>query len=62
MHFVIPWSHDISSEPDSSAELSRLMKEPPLTPEQYARQRAKRGEVRRKVEELKVAREQEDLW
>jgi hypothetical protein len=55
-------SNRANGEPDSIATLSSLMKEPPTTREQHAQRLAKRGDVRRRVEDLLLAKQSQDLW
>lgn len=50
-------------EPDSSVNLSALMKAPPTSKEAHAERMSRRGETRRRVEDLMLARSQSsDLW
>jgi hypothetical protein len=51
-----------NSEPDSMAPLSSLMKDPPSTREQHLQRMAKRGDTRRQLEDLLLARENRDPW
>jgi hypothetical protein len=51
-----------NGEPDSAATLSSLMKDPPVTREQHSQRMAKRGDVRRKVEDLLLEKASQDLW
>ncbi|MBV8467394.1 MAG: hypothetical protein JO218_15740 [Burkholderiales bacterium] len=57
-----PIHRGTNSEPDSLVSLSSLMKEPPSTREQHLQRMAKRGDVRRQLEDLMLARENRDLW
>ncbi|WP_374347139.1 hypothetical protein [Chitinimonas sp.] len=50
------------SEPDTSVALSKLMKEAPTTREQHSERMIKRGDVRRKVEDLLLEKSTADLW
>jgi hypothetical protein len=50
------------SEPDSSVTLSKLMKDAPTTREQHSQRMIKRGDVRRKVEDLLLEKSTGDLW
>jgi hypothetical protein len=51
-----------NGEPDSVASLSSLMKDPPVTREQHSQRMAKRGDVRRRVEDLILEKASQDLW
>lgn len=50
------------SEPDSTVALSKLMKEAPTTREQHTERMIKRGDVRRRVEDLLLEKATADLW
>ncbi|MBV1774107.1 hypothetical protein KSF73_00085 [Burkholderiaceae bacterium DAT-1] len=50
-------------EPDSAVHLSALMKAPPTSKEVHAERMSRRGETRRRVEDLILAKNQVgDLW
>ncbi|MBV1776114.1 hypothetical protein KSF73_10370 [Burkholderiaceae bacterium DAT-1] len=51
-----------NGEPDTGSSLSKLMKEPPATREQHAQRMAKRGDVRRRLEDLMLEKASQDLW
>ncbi len=50
------------AEPDTDVALSRLMKDAPTTREQHVERMIKRGDVRRRVEDLLLAKAAADLW
>ena len=56
-----PSSHN-NGEPDSVASLRSLMKDPPVTREQHSQRLVKRGDVRRKIEDLLLEKSGQDLW
>jgi hypothetical protein len=49
-------------EPDSAAELSRLMKDAPITREQHTKHMVKRGTIRRRIEDHLLEKAVADLW
>jgi hypothetical protein len=49
-------------EPDSAADLSRLMKDAPITREQHTKHMVKRGDTRRKVEDHLLEKVPADPW
>ncbi|WP_269530852.1 hypothetical protein [Chitinimonas sp. BJYL2] len=49
-------------ESKTEASLHRLMTEAPASAGQHARQQLKRGDARRRIEDLVLDKSQEDLW
>lgn len=50
------------TEPDTTVALSKLMKDAPTTREQHTQRMVKRGDVRRRVEDLLLEKATGDLW
>lgn len=50
------------NEPDSNVSLSKLMKDAPITREQHVEKMIKRGDVRRRVEDLLLAKAAAEPW